>query len=222
MIRHIRENWDVAVMVVALGLILGWALFVALLSPLMGQTAPRVIVTWDAINDARLAGYKVKRGITSISMTQATNVGNLTTWLDETIDPSTKYWFSVVGYDSEGREGDVGVAVNNPFRFSDIQPASPANLTVKKVPSTTPGRSAIQANWSPVTKTRSLLMLPEGAVVTYTVFVSNSGTISNHQVIQGTSLTLGGLTKNKTLYVYVFAIWNGIEGLGSPAVRVQT
>jgi hypothetical protein len=55
------------------------------------------------------------------------------------------------------------------------------------------------------------------------VFVTSTGTIQQKLTVpQGTSLIVGDLKKNQTIYIYVTAVWNGIESLGSPAVRVQT
>lgn len=194
---------------------------------ILAQTEPRAIVVWDAINSPVLTGYVIKRGISPTSPTVDSIVEkNINTWLDATIEPTIKYWFGVAGLDNDeyppAREGEIGWAINNPFRFSDIQPASPANLTAVKTTSTTPGRIAVRVSWGLVTKTRSLLLLPTGAVVTYNVFVANTGTIQKLTVLQGTSITVGGMKKNQTMYFYVTSVWEGIESLGSPAVRIQT
>lgn len=214
---NLRESWDVALMVVLIGLILGWALFVTLVSPLLGQTAPRAIVTWDAVNDPRLAFYNVKRGTspTSVSfLTQSTD----TSQLDQSIEPTTRYYFAVAGVDAQNQEGFTSTIV--PFRFSDIQPASPANVTCTQ----TRVRNTVTLNcsWGLVTKTRSLLLLPAGAVVTYRGFMTNTGTIQQFSILQGRSITISGVPRHRTFYFYVTAVWNGIESLGSPAVRIQT
>lgn len=218
--QTIRETWDVAAMVVLIGLILGWALFIALVSPLMGQTEPRAIVTWDAVNDARLAGYKVKRGTSSGAYTQGVTVGNVNFWRDDSIEPTIKYYYAVVGFDALGQEGLLGEA-DTAFRFSDIQPASPANLTATR--QVYQGRVTVTLSWSQVTKTRSLLLLPTDALITYRVFMSNTqgaGNVAGD--VTSPSFQVQGLKKNQTVYFYVTALWNGIESLGSPAVRVQT
>lgn len=219
----IRKEWDVAFLLIALGLILGWALFISLLSPLLAfaQTEPRAIITWNAIPGA-VSGYMVKRGISADILDTSQNAGNVTSFVDLSIEPTIRYWFAVVGYDGAGVEGYPGIASNNPFRFSDIQPASPASVTVQKVASTIPGRVSVLVSWAPVTKTRSLRLIPEGSVVVYNVYSANTGEIQTNAGVPGTSVQIGGLRKHKTVYFYVTAIWNQIESLGSIAVRVQT
>ena len=214
--QTIRENWDVGFMVIAIGLILGWAVFITCLSPLMGQTVPRAIVTCDALEGA--AAYNIKRGTTSTNMVI---VGSAPTgtFLDESIEPTTKYYYAMSGIDSSAREGATGLAINNPFRFSDIQPASPANVTCTQ--SKQGNRVTLTCNWGIVTKTRSLILLPAGAVVTFRAFLSNTGTVQTFPT-ERNSMVISDVRRHQTFYFYVTAIWNGIESLGSPAVRIQT
>lgn len=213
--QTIREHWDVGFLVTAIGLILGWALFVALVSPLLGQTAPRAIVTWDELADA--AKFNVKRGTSATSIAPIGETA-INSYKDETLEPTIRYYFAVAGVDAQNQEGYTSDVV--PFRFSDIQPASPANVTCTQ----TRVRSTVTLNcsWGQVTKTRSLLLVPSGAVVTYRGFMTNTGTIQQFSILQGRSITISGVPRHRTFYFYVTAVWNGIESLGSPAVRIQT
>jgi len=197
-------------------------LFLLFLAPLLAaQTAPRAIITWEHIPDGRVAGYKVKRGTSPTAITAATAVPDVSLWQDATIEPTLKYWYAVSGIDTDGLEGETGIADNNPFRFSDIQPASPANLVCSKTKTGSTVR--LQCYWSQVTKTRSLLLLPTGASVSYRVFLSSTGgTVKTFPVLSGTSISISDVKRHQTFYVFVLAVWNGIESLGSPAVRIQT
>jgi len=202
-------------------IILKLLFFLLFLAPLLAaQTAPRAIVTWEHIPDDRVAGYKVKRGTSPTAITAATAVPDVSVWQDDTIEPTLKYWYAVSGVDTDGLEGETGIADNNPFRFSDIQPASPANLVCSKTKTGSTAR--LQCYWSQVTKTRSLLLLPTGASVTYRVFLSSTGTVKTFPISSATSIVISDVTRHQTFYVFVLAVWNGIESLGSPAVRIQT
>lgn len=209
-------------MVIAIGFILGWALFITCLSPLLGQTSPRAIVTFDRVQDPRVLGHNIKRGNSATSMTLLGSIDALQSlagvYVDETIEPTTKYWFSVAAFEQD-REGETGLAINNPFRFSDIQPASPANVTCTQ--SKQGNRVTLTCNWGIVTKTRSLLLLPTGAIVTYRAFLSNTGTVQTFPS-EKNLMVISDVRRHQTFYFYVTSIWNGIESLGSPAVRIQT
>lgn len=195
-------------------------LLLLLLAPLLhAQTAPRAIATWDAVADARVAGYALKRGTTASALAPLATTAQ-TVWQDDTIEPTTRYWFAVAAVDSAGQEGSYGAAVNNPFRFSDIQPASPANLACSQTRAGS--KVTLKCSWGPVLKTRSLLALPPGAAVTYRVFLSNTGTLQTFPILSGASITISDVKRHQTFYLYLTAVWNGCESLGSPAVRVQT
>lgn len=191
-------------------------LCLGLVVALRGQTEPRAIVSWNPIPDPSTLGYKVHRGTIPTVLSEVATVA-LTAWQDDSIEPTIKYYYAVRGYNSQ--PGTLSAPVQ--FRFSDVQPASPAGLTAVKV-GFSAGRVTVKADWQAVTKTRSLLVLPVGSTVTYNVFISNTGTIQKFTVLQGTSFTVSDLRKNKTVYFYVTSVLNGVESLGSPAVRVQT
>ena len=50
-LQTFRENWDVGFIVTAIGLILGWALFIFLVSPLLGQTPVFENEVWKSAGD---------------------------------------------------------------------------------------------------------------------------------------------------------------------------
>lgn len=186
---------------------------------LSAQTAPRALVVWDKIPEPYIVeGYRVKRGTAAdnLSVIEAHVDPSANAWTDTTVEPTTRYFYAVQGFNSTVGDGTLSEVI--PFRFSDIQPASPTNVSVAK--STSAGRTTLAVSWSPVVKARSGLAIA-GGDMTYNVFITNSGTIARYPITTN-SLTVSGFKKNLTLYVYAFAVWNGIESLGSPAVRVQT
>ena len=218
--QTIRENWDAAFIVVVMGLILAWALFISVFAPIiLGQTAPRAIVKWNAIPDARTAGYNVKRAVTATGTPESVSVGNVVAWVDENIEPTTRYWFSVAGFDAAGLEGVTGNASNNPFRFSDIQPASATSVVCSQ--QRDKNKVTLNCSWAIVTKTRSLIPISPPTGITYRCFLSNTGSVQTLTSL-GSSIQIGGVPRHQTFYFYVTALWNGIESLGSPATRIQT
>jgi len=70
-----------------------------------GANAGSLQISWDPINDARLAGYKVKYGTVSKSYTSSANAGLSTTQTLQNLTEGAAYYFVVVAYDSAGVEG---------------------------------------------------------------------------------------------------------------------
>jgi hypothetical protein len=64
-----------------------------------------LLVSWNAVQDARVAGYKIKYGTTSGSYTQSLSVGNVTSSKLPGLTEGTTYYIVVVATDSAQVEG---------------------------------------------------------------------------------------------------------------------
>ena len=68
-------------------------------------------VSWSAVSDSRVAGYKIKYGTTSRTYTTSVNSGLSTTQTLQNLTQGTTYYFVVVAYDSTGVEGTASSEV---------------------------------------------------------------------------------------------------------------
>jgi hypothetical protein len=67
--------------------------------------AGSLLISWDPVNDSRVAGYKVKYGTTSKSYTNSVNAGLSTNQTLQNLTDGASYYFVVVAYDASGVEG---------------------------------------------------------------------------------------------------------------------
>ena len=74
--------------------------------------AGSLLLSWGAIQDSRLAGYKIKYGTASGSYTQSADVGNKTSYTLQSLTEGTRYYVVVVGYDSNRVEGAPSTEVS--------------------------------------------------------------------------------------------------------------
>jgi len=74
--------------------------------------AGSLLVSWDPVQDSRLAGYKIKYGTTPGSYAQAVDVGSQTSHLLQNLTEGTRYYFVIVGYDSSRVEGAASSEVS--------------------------------------------------------------------------------------------------------------
>ncbi|HEU0006060.1 MAG TPA: fibronectin type III domain-containing protein [Terriglobia bacterium] len=84
---------------------------VALVVP-QSVMAGSLLLSWGAIPDSRLAGYKIKYGTASGSYTQSVDVGNKTSHTLQSLTEGTRYYVVIVGYDSNRVEGAASVEVS--------------------------------------------------------------------------------------------------------------
>ena len=68
-------------------------------------------LVWDANTESDLAGYKVYRGQSSRSYDHIVDVGNITEYQIESLDPGTIYYFAVKAYNTEGIESEFSLEV---------------------------------------------------------------------------------------------------------------
>ena len=74
--------------------------------------AGSLALSWDPIQDTRLAGYKVKYGTTSGIYAQSVDVGNVTSYIVPNLTEGTKYYLVILGYDSNKVEGQPSPEVS--------------------------------------------------------------------------------------------------------------
>jgi len=67
--------------------------------------AGTLLISWDSVNDSRVAGYKVKYGTASKSYTGSVSAGLATTQTLQNLTEGATYYFVVVAHDSAGVEG---------------------------------------------------------------------------------------------------------------------
>lgn len=67
--------------------------------------AGSLLISWDPVNDNRVAGYKVKYGTVSKSYSNSVNAGLSTTQTLPNLTNGASYYFVVVAYDVTGVEG---------------------------------------------------------------------------------------------------------------------
>lgn len=207
----------------ALGTIITGLLLAAIAHP---QTEPRLVVAWDAIQDSRLTGYRLKWGTSATTLTSVINIAANNTEVTVTgLDGSTTYSIVVMGLENltggGSREGEASAPIQANFGW--LQPASPTGLSCSQTTSATnPGKKDITCSWGAVTLSRLGSKPLTG--IKYTLYRVSNGQLST-PVYTGTARTFTelGITKNKTVYYAVTAqSTTGIESLGSPAYRLQT
>jgi len=74
--------------------------------------AGSLLLSWGAIQDSRLAGYKIKYGTASGNYIQSVDVGNKTSQTLQGLTEGTRYYLVVVGYDSNRVEGAPSAEVS--------------------------------------------------------------------------------------------------------------
>ena len=74
--------------------------------------AGSLLLSWNPIQDSRLAGYKIKYGTASGSYTQSVDVGNNTSHTLQSLTEGTRYYLVIVGYDSNRVEGAASAEIS--------------------------------------------------------------------------------------------------------------
>lgn len=82
----------------------------------------QVTLTWDAVADSSLQGYKIYYGIASKNYTAAVDVGNATTHALTELADGTTYYFAVTAYGSPGESAySVELSYTTPLSASKPQ-----------------------------------------------------------------------------------------------------
>jgi len=74
--------------------------------------AGSLLLSWNPIQDSRLAGYKIKYGTASGSYTQSVDVGNNTSHTLQSLTEGTRYYLVIVGYDSNRVDGAASAEIS--------------------------------------------------------------------------------------------------------------
>lgn len=80
-------------------------LMFAIVIMLQSAIAGSLLVSWDPIQDSRLAGYKIKYGTVPGTYSLSVDVGNRTSHTLQGLSEGTQYYMVVVGYDANRLEG---------------------------------------------------------------------------------------------------------------------
>ncbi|MBX3330292.1 MAG: fibronectin type III domain-containing protein [Nitrospira sp.] len=65
-------------------------------------SATTATLAWNPVTDLTLAGYKVYVGTTSGLYTRTIDVGNITSYIVDSLPTATTYYFAVTAYNSAG------------------------------------------------------------------------------------------------------------------------
>ena len=94
-------------------------------------------VSWDPVQDNRIAGYRLKYGTSSRSYTQSIDLGNVTSHSFANVPEGSTYYFVVTAYDANGVEGLPSTEVsgtvldpNAPIKFLRISLSNVSNTSV--------------------------------------------------------------------------------------------
>lgn len=74
--------------------------------------AESITVSWNRNTEPDLAGYKVYYGTSSGHHSEVIDVGLVTRWVVDGLQPTTKYYFVVTAYDSSGNESEPSEEVS--------------------------------------------------------------------------------------------------------------
>jgi len=196
----------------------GWLSILAIFFTVsvLGQTTPRIIVSWDAVTAA--AKYQVETTVGTLPFIKAAECPASPCTVTG-IEGTTTYQVRVAGVESNGKIGNYSTPL--PFMFAAIQPFAPTSLTQSSASSTQPGKIAKKLSWTAVTQFRTG-PFPPGTIVTYKIYQADTSPSVLIATSNTNSFTIQALTKNKTFQFYVTCVVNGIESFASPAVRVVT
>ena len=74
--------------------------------------AGSLLLSWDAVQDSRLSGYKIKYGTVSGSYALSVDVGNKTSHTLQGLTEGLRYYLVIVGYDSNRVEGAASAEIS--------------------------------------------------------------------------------------------------------------
>ncbi len=74
--------------------------------------AGSLLVSWDPVQDSRLAGYRIRYGTFSGNYTGIADVGNNTSYLLQNLTEGTRYYLIIVPYDSDRTDGTASLEVS--------------------------------------------------------------------------------------------------------------
>jgi len=184
---------------------------------IMGQTDPRMIVSWNVVAGA--AKYQVETTVGTLPFIKAAECPASPCTITG-IEGTTTYQVRVAGVDAGGKLGAYSTPLA--FMFASVQPFAPTSLSQTSATSTQPGKLAKKLSWTAVTKYRTGPAFPAGTIIEYRIYQAVTGPAVIIATSATNSYTVQGLAKNKTFQFYVTCVVNGVESFATPAVRVNT
>jgi len=102
----------------------------------------KIDLAWMAANDAEsgINGYKIYRGTTTGGETFLTQIGNVTSYTDQTTLPNTTYFYQISAVNGAGLEGSRSNEAN--VTTGDTPPTAPTGLTASA------GNQQITLDWA--------------------------------------------------------------------------
>jgi IPT/TIG domain/Purple acid Phosphatase, N-terminal domain/Fibronectin type III domain len=158
-------------------------LFLVLLMP-MSSLAGSLLISWDAVQDSRLAGYKIKYGTSSGSYSQSVDVGKVSSFVLQGLTEGMTYYLVVVGYDSNKLEGLPSAQISGTVLASSNVASSAVTSTSAKILWKTNKLSDSQVEY--------------GTTMSY-----GSATVVNSALVLDHSQTLSGLQPSTTYHYRV-------------------
>jgi fibronectin type 3 domain-containing protein len=185
--------------------------------PLAGDQ--KLIITWSAVDDPTLVGYRVYRGTsrTGTYSPIATVESDTTTYTDYPIDNGTTYWYKVASISNEGFESDLS-SLDDPDTNDYDQPQNGAALAVP--PPQAPGSVSasggdhhVSITWDAVSQTETgESITPACTYAIYRSCLEEGGSETgpwirvNNQLVEGTSYVDSSLRNGYTFYYTVMAV----------------
>ena len=74
--------------------------------------APSIMLAWDPSPTPNIGGYRLYQGVTSLSYTSVTDLGNVFTASVGGLTPGVTYYFAVTVYDTSGVESKLSAEVS--------------------------------------------------------------------------------------------------------------
>jgi phosphodiesterase/alkaline phosphatase D-like protein len=146
--------------------------------------AGSLLVSWDAVQDARVAGYKIKYGTTLGSYTQSVSVGNVTSYTVGNLTEGSNYYMVVGAYDASQLEGILSA------------PISAVVLRVSSAAASSVTHNSAVISWQ--SNKASDSQVSYGTSAAY-----GSSSPSNSTMVTSHSVTLSGLSASTTYHYQV-------------------
>jgi hypothetical protein len=139
---------------------------------------PAVVLSWDALTNADLAGYRLYIGTESGTYSAMTDAGNATQITLTDLTNGIRYFFVVTGYMTDGQEGDFSAELN--FTAGNVE-TNPSAITMS---SPTDGSLFIE----PATIDFAATVNPNGHSISKVLFY-NGSTLVGESISPPYSLT---------------------------------
>ena len=164
------------------GFFLSLLVVVLLLS--QNALAGSLLISWNPISSSALAGYKIKVGTTSGTYTQFIAVGNVASYTLQNLTQGVRYYFVVVGVDSNNTEGMPSAEVSGLVLNSAGIGASSITTASATIAWTTNKPASSQVEYGTTTSYGSTTALGSTLVTNHSQTLTNliPGTTYNYRI----------------------------------------